>query len=285
MDRTVAAPQTIADYKRVEEAIRYLADRFSDQPGLGEVAEHVHLSPFHFQRLFKRWAGTTPKRFLQFLTVEYAKRRLEESGSVLDASLEAGLSGPGRLHDHFVAIEAMTPGEYKRGGKGLRIGYGFHNSPFGECLLAATSRGVCSLSFVDENRELALSGLQKRWPAAVWEESPAQTEPLAGTIFGDEAPVVLHLKGTNFQLNVWRALLSIPEGHLVSYADLARAVGRPRAARAVAGAVAANPVGYLIPCHRVIRQIGALGGYRWGETRKRALIGWEAARRSSGARA
>lgn len=272
----------VSDYQRIEQAILFLERNLHLQPRLEEVARSVHLSEYHFQRLFRRWAGISPKRFLQFLTVEYAKRRLEESRPLLSVAHEAGLSGAGRLHDLFVAAEAVTPGEFRRRGEGVRIGWGVHDTPFGRCLLAATGRGICALSFVEPGgEEEALRELEGRWSGAELAEDAAGTAALAARVFeGAEGggPLTLHLRGTNFQLRVWDALLRVPAGHLVTYGDLARRLGSPGASRAVGSAVARNPVGYLVPCHRVIRELGALGGYRWGTARKRALLGWEAAR-------
>ena len=274
------------DYHRIEQALRFIEDNYQAQPDLESVARELGLSPHHFQRLFRRWAGISPKRFLQALTVEQAKRALAGSQSVLDASYDAGLSGPGPLHDLFVACEAMTPGEYKRLGAGLAIRFGFHESPFGEALVMHTERGVCGLAFVVDDEAAALADMTRRWPAARFIADPATTRAIAARIFalpdagGAKAagPIPLLLKGTNFQIQVWQALLRIPSGHVVSYDQIARAIGRPGAARAVGGAVAANPVSYLVPCHRVIQQSGAIGGYYWGPARKRAMLGWEAAR-------
>ncbi len=277
------------DYARIEQAIGYLDAHFREQPSLAEIAAQVHLSEFHFQRLFKRWAGVTPKRFLQYLTVHYTGELLRNDHKVLEASLRAGLSGPGRLHEQFVNVQAMTPGEAQRRGAGLTIRYGLHPSPFGDCLLARTARGICALRFIDANEAAdALSELRREWPAAHWVEDVAGGAGLAAELF--EAPykatdkrIELDLKGTNFQLQVWQALLRIPPGEVIAYQDLAEDLGRPEASRAVAGAVAKNPIAYLIPCHRVIRATGAFSGYRWGVTRKKALLGWEAARRETSA--
>ena len=267
-----------ADYRRIERAIRYLEQNFLDQPSLEELAGNSGLSPFHFQRLFKRWAGISPKRFLQFLTVEYAKGLLEESHTLLDTAYEAGLSGPGRLHDLFVKIEAVTPAEYKRSGAGVKIRFGFHDSPFGECLIAVTDRGICGLSFASATREEALANLLNRWPGAKLIEDAKATRPSAEKIFSPaKEKLSLFLKGTNFQIKVWEALLHVPSGRLCCYEDLARAVGEPAASRAVGSAVGANPVAFLIPCHRVIRKSGIIGSYRWGTARKKAMLAWEAA--------
>lgn len=273
-----------SDYQRIKEAIQYLESSFLQRPSLEEIAASVHLSKYHFQRLFKRWAGISPTQFLHYLTLDYAKERLSQSRSVLDVSLDAGLSGPGRLHDLFVTFEAMTPGEYKRQGAGLEIAYGFHDTPFGLCLLATTERGVCALTFLSGgDRSATLEELGGHWPQATLTEEPARTQPLVDQIFVPTAtaqprPFHLLLKGTNFQVKVWEALLRIPPGALVSYGDIAAYLGNPRGARAVGGAVARNPVAYLIPCHRVINGSGAIHNYRWGATRKKAMVAWEAGR-------
>ena len=275
---------TNSDYDRIERAILFLEQNWRRQPSLDEVARSVHLSEFHFQRLFRRWAGISPKRFLQFLTVEHAKRRLDESRPLLETAYDAGLSGPGRLHDLFVTLEAVTPGEYKARGAGLTVSYGFHETPFGTALLAATPRGLCHLSFATEEDGDGLGDLRERWSAATLVEDPRATEDFARRIFspderrGDEAPIPLFVQGTNFQVRVWQALLAMPLGTVTTYEALAARVGRPDATRAVAGAVASNRVGFLIPCHRVIRKLGVVTGYRWGSARKRAMLGWEAAR-------
>lgn len=274
---------TPEDYSRIEKAIQFLGANFREQPTLGQVARSVNLSEHHFQRLFRHWAGISPKRFLQFLTVEYAKELLEESRSVLEVSLESGLSSPGRLHDLFVNVEAVTPGEFKTRGAGLNISYGFHPTPFGSCLLAVTERGICGLLFLAGRRE-ALEDLKARWPGAALAENPELTAPRLGQIFPRSSskgarPLSLYLRGTNFQIKVWEALLRIPAGSVVSYEDLAVHLGQPRAARAVGNAVGENPVAFLIPCHRVIRKMGVVGDYRWGAARKKAMLAWEAARR------
>ena len=272
------------DYKRIEKAIQFVEDNFKSQPGLDQIAESVHLSKYHFDRMFKRWAGISPIQFLQFMTLDYTKQKLADSKSLLDTSLGAGLSGPGRLHDLFVTFEAMTPGEFKSQGAGLEISYGFSDSPFGDCLLAITKRGICYLGFViGDNRSEALDQLVEAWPKAVFTESPRPISSMVKSIFRigqtkNTRPFNLHLKGTNFQINVWKALLRIPEGWVVSYQDIASYIGHPRAFRAVANAIAINPVAYLIPCHRVIAKSGRIYQYRWGSARKKALFGWEAAR-------
>lgn len=275
------------DYDRIEEAIRFLEANFRRQPSLEEIAAHTGLSPFHFQRCFRRWAGVTPKQFLQYLTLGYAKERLRQSRNLLDTSLDCGLSGPGRLHDLFVTLDALTPGEYKALGAGLLIRYGFHPTPFGTCLIALTERGVCALRFVtDEERAGALAAVQQEWERSRLEEDREATAAAVAQIFGEgstegEPRLRLLVKGTNFQVKVWEALLRIPAGRVVSYGDLARMIGAPSASRAVGSAVGDNPVGFLIPCHRVIRETGVISGYRWGTARKRAILAWEAARRAN----
>lgn len=275
-------PMTVdTDYARVERAISYLEDNYRKHPSLPDIARHVHLSPFHFERLFKRWAGVTPKQFIHFLTLSHAKTLLRQSKSVLAAAYDTGLSSGSRLHDLFVKIEAATPGEFKAGGKGLTIRYGFHDTVFGTCFLAITERGICSMSFNDaEERGAVIDALQSAWPHAQLMPAPEETARLVEQIMAFEMPgqpFHLHVRGTNFQLQVWQALLKIPAGQVVSYEDLALSMGRPNATRAVSSAVARNPVGYLIPCHRVIRKSGAFGKYHWGTTRKKAILGWEMA--------
>ena len=275
--------QHAMDYQRIERAIRFLETHVTQQPRLEEIAQHVNVSKYHFQRLFKRWVGISPTQFLQFLTLEYTKQKLAEGQSLLNASYDAGLSGPSRLHDLFITFEAMTPGDYKHMGAGLHIEYGFHPTPFGECVLAKTERGICYLGFVDQKgQEQAFSHLQSSWKQATFYEAPHQTGPFVEQIFStvtqtpESPPFHLLLKGTNFQVNVWQALLSIPQGTLVSYHDIAEYIGKPKASRAVARAVAINPIAYLIPCHRVISKAGKIHHYRWGSARKKALVGWEA---------
>ncbi len=283
------APLDGREALRMEAALDYLAAHVQNQPSLGEIARHVGLSEYHFQRLFSRWVGISPKRFLQYLTLGEAKRVLAESASVLDAAYEAGLSGPGRLHDLFVTYEAMTPGEYKLKGHGLEIRYGFHPSPFGECLLMVTERGVCGLGFVVQgDRAGTLAELRRDWAAARFIADQPGTASFAARIFrGDKSgeaaergPLKLLLRGTPFQLKVWEALLTVPPGCLTSYADIARRLGYPeggQVARAVGRANATNTISYLIPCHRVIQKSGLVSGYRWGTGRKLAMIGWEVA--------
>ncbi|WP_429207745.1 bifunctional transcriptional activator/DNA repair enzyme AdaA [Aeromonas veronii] len=273
----------MSDYARIADAIRFIASQVERQPTLDEIAAHVHLSPFHFQRLFSRWAGVTPKRYLQVLTLERAKALLQESRPLLEVADTLGLSSGSRLYDHFVQLEAVTPGEYKQRGAELVIDHGVHDTPFGQAFVALTPRGVCNFSFLDEKApEVPLAALAHSWPEARLQEAPSRTQNVINTMFdGCKAPyrpISLHVSGTNFQISVWRALLQIPPAKVVSYAQVANAVGNPNAARAVGLAVGANPVALMIPCHRVIQQNGKLGGYHWGETRKQAIHAWEAAR-------
>ena len=273
--------QSAQDYALVAQAIRYIESHRREQPELAAIAGHVGLSEFHFQRLFSRWAGVSPKRFLQALTVEEARRSLTRSGSVLDAAYETGLSGPGRLHDLLVQCQAATPGEVKSGGEGLTIRYGVEPTPFGDALIGVTERGICAFSFVSEDKAgRAIEELHARWPGARLREDRDKTAAIAQRIFADsrsDEPLHLLIKGTNFQMQVWQALLRLPSGSLTTYGDLAQAIGRPSAARAVGSAVGSNAIAWLIPCHRVIRQTGVVDGYRWGSDRKRAMLGWEAA--------
>ncbi|MDH5748479.1 MAG: methylated-DNA--[protein]-cysteine S-methyltransferase [Rhodospirillales bacterium] len=271
------------DYRRIEAAILYIDEHLLDQPDLETMAAAAGLSPFHFQRLFSRWAGISPTRFLRFLTVGYAKDALENSQSVLDAALQAGLSGPGRLHDLFVSYEALSPGEYKNKGRGVTITYGVHSGPFGEFLLLLTDRGICGMEFIDGNLDDMLAASRARWPGAEFMFDPAATGTVADKLFPAcaNAPrprLNLHLGGTNFQIKVWQAMLHIPPGVLASYGDVARIIGNPRAGRAIGNAMAANPLAFLIPCHRVIRANGLHHAYRWGRARRLAINGWEAAR-------
>lgn len=268
------------DYQRIEGAIRFLETNFKRQPELADIAASVHLSEYHFQRLFTRWVGISPKRYLQFLTKESAKIWLKESASLLETTYASGLSSPGRLHDLFVTCEAVTPGEFKRKGEGLHITYGIHPSPFGECLMAVTKRGMCSLMFVEgSDREALLAAFRRDWQMAELQEDPARTLPLLEQVFSTSSPasLPLHLLGTNFQIKVWEALLRIPPGAVTTYAGVAQSIGRPSSARAVSNAVAHNPIAYIIPCHRVIRESGEMGGYRYGIPRKRAMLAWETA--------
>lgn len=278
-----AAPSEDDDYARIARAIAFLRGARGRQPQLEDVARSVNLSPFHLQRIFTRWAGISPKRLLQVLTLDFAKQWLARSADVLNASFETGLSGPSRLHDLFVSIEAMSPGEYRKAAAGLVIRYGFHPTPFGEMLIGITGRGVCFLEFLTDNtRKEMLTQMEQAWPKADLRSAPSDTGSVATAIFGrfpaPSAPLALLVRGTNFQVRVWRALLNIPDGHVASYSGIARAVGLPDSHRAVANAVGANPIAWLIPCHRVLRADGRIGGYRWGENRKDACLVWELGR-------
>lgn len=268
-----------AAYQQIERAILHLVAHATDRPSLEEIAQHANLSPFHFHRLFSRWAGTTPKRFLQYLALEDVRSRLI-STDVLGAALDSGLSSAGRLHDLSVTLEAVTPGELRRGGAGLEIRWGLHPSPFGPALIGITRRGVCHLSF-EQSDESGPAVLRTRWPNASLVEDPELSAGMLHRVFRRPPekgePLSVWIRGTNFQTRVWDALLRIPPGSTVTYKRIAEALGFPNAARAVGGAVGANPIAYLVPCHRVIRESGALGGYRWGEPRKRVLLAWEAA--------
>ncbi|AWW28905.1 cysteine methyltransferase [Echinicola strongylocentroti] len=273
--------QEIITYQRIAEALNYLQNNFQQQPTLDEVAETAHLSPHHFQRLFSEWAGVSPKKFLQYISIGHAKKILSNpSSNLLEAAMETGLSGTGRLHDLFVTIEGMTPGEYKNGGKNLQISYTFSTTPFGPVLVAATQKGICHMSFV-EDRNQALNHLQSLFPKALFSAQPSPLHHKALNIFQKDwqqmDAVKLHLKGTDFQLNVWECLLKIPHGKLSTYGHIAQHIDKPNAARAVGTAIGRNPVAFLIPCHRVIQASGVIGGYMWGPLRKKAIIGWEAA--------
>ena len=312
-------------YERIAKALAFMRQNHLNQPDLETIAQHVHLSEYHFQRLFTKWAGISPKRFLQYLTVEYAKSKITETKSLLELTVNAGLSSPGRLHDLFVKLEAMSPGEFKAGGAGLQIWYGVHETPFGRCLIAMTARGICNLHFfnvIDEktaeahfctewaNAEIirdqeATREISDRFqPVAAYRRSVSEAKPLAlakrfsaldaesakvkkgkeaisdrfQPVAANRSPLVLYVKGTNFQIQVWRALLRVPFGGITTYQGLAESMGRPTAARAIGNALGSNPVGYFIPCHRVIRESGEMGGYRWGLERKAVLLGWEASR-------
>lgn len=271
------------DYMKIEEAIRYIETHFRAQPELAEVAGAVGVSPEYFQKIFSRWAGISPKRFLQHVTLAHAKPLLEGAASVLDTTMEVGLSSPGRLHDLFVVCEAMTPGTYKQRGTGLTIAYGLHDTPFGTALLALSDKGICELDYPPHaTRDAAHATMAAKWPGAALAYDEARTKPYIDEIFAPllgnpshRLPLSLHLKGTNFQMKVWQALLRIPQGRLVSYEDVAASVGNPRAVRAVGSAVGDNPIAYLIPCHRVLRKSGAIGGYATGTARKRAMLALE----------
>ncbi len=272
------------DYQRIEQAIRFIRENFQDQPDLDEIARQIHLSPFHFQRIFKEWAGVSPKKFLQFISIEYAKQLLKEQKSLATVSFETGLSGTSRLHDLFIQIEGMTPGEYQQGGKNLHIYYSVAETLFGNILIASTKKGICHLSFIDEISGLPEADIKVRFPAATLEQKTDLQQQQALKLFHDDwtdlEKIKLHLKGTPFQIKVWTALLRIPAGSLRSYLNIAGEIGDPRASRAVGTAIGNNPIAFLIPCHRVITSSGNLGGYHWGVDRKTALIGWEAAKES-----
>lgn len=272
-------------YNTVATAIDYIKEHFKTQPDLQEIAAAVHMSPFHFQRVFAEWAGVTPKKFLQYLTLDYAKTMLrEEKVTVFDAAFEAGLSGTGRLHDLFINIESMTPGEYKNGGKALHINYSFAESPFGDIIVASTSKGICHMAFADD-QQLALQELTAQFPHAQFTQMVDLIQQNTLYVFTQDwsrlSEIKLHLRGTDFQLKVWEALLKIPMGNLTTYSQLAATLQNPNASRAVGTAVAQNPVAFLIPCHRVIKATGDTGQYHWGSTRKSAIIGWEAARKKN----
>lgn len=272
-------------YNRIAEAIEYIKDNFKQQPNLDEVAEQVHLSPFHFQRLFSEWAGTTPKKFLQYISVEHAKKMLQEQQATLfDTAYETGLSSTSRLHDLFVKVEGMTPAEYKNGGRNLHINYSFAESPFGNLIVASTEKGVCYMAFEDDE-EKALKNLIAKFPNAIFQRKLDLLQQNALFIFQNDwsklGEVKLHLKGTDFQLKVWESLLKIPMGQLSTYGNIAEKIGNPNASRAVGTAIGSNPVAFLIPCHRVIQSTGTFGGYMWGNTRKTAIIGWEGAKTHS----
>ncbi|MEA5471239.1 methylated-DNA--[protein]-cysteine S-methyltransferase [Spirulina sp. 06S082] len=270
------------DYDRIAQAIAFMQQNYLNAPDLATVAQQVNLSEYHFQRIFVQWVGISPKRFWQYLTVEYAKTKMAETRNLLDLALNSGLSGSGRLHDLFVKLEALSPGEFKAGGRGLTIGYGLHDTPLGRVLLAQTPRGICNFYLLGSiGEEAAGQFLREEWPNAEIRCDRATTQAMIAQIFHrdrfhQDKPLSLLVKGTNFQIQVWRALLRIPFGGLTSYQTIAQAIGRPRAARAVGNAVGRNPISYLIPCHRVLRESGALGGYRWGCDRKALILGWEA---------
>ena len=274
------------DYRRIEDTIHWVRENFRNQPSVGEMAEVAHLSPFHFSRLFREWAGISPQKYLRIVTHESARTELARGGGLLEAAVELGLSGPGRLHDLFVDIEAVSPGEYRSGGQDVTIRYGEANSPFGTCAIASTPRGICSLEFVTADRnDLFVTSLARKWPFANLQVDSESAASIAHSIFSstEETRLRVHVQGTNFQVQVWKALLRLAAGKTTSYGALARAVDRPGAARAVGSAVGSNPVAWLIPCHRVLRSDGHLGGYHWGTRRKEAMLAWEATHSMSAA--
>ncbi|PSC03322.1 6-O-methylguanine DNA methyltransferase [Alsobacter soli] len=272
----------LEDYDRVRKALAFLTEAWRRQPSLEEVAAHVGVSSSHLHHIFRRWAGLTPKAFLQALTLDHARALLRDSASVLDATYEVGLSGPGRLHDLFVTHEAMSPGEWKARGEGVTLSYGFHPSPFGEAIVVATPRGLAGIGFVDDgDRAAALADMVRRWPRAAFVEDQGATAGVARRAFDPEAwrqdrPLRVVLIGTDFEVRVWQTLLRIPMGRATTYSDIARHIGAPKAARAVGAAVGRNPISFVVPCHRVLGRSGALTGYHWGLTRKQAMLGWEA---------
>lgn len=267
------------DYQRIAKAITFIKEHSTEQPNLDDIAGAVHLSPYHFHRLFKKWAGVTPKAFLQYISLDHAKELLQQNQTIEEASFHTGFSSSSRLHDLFVNIEGMTPGEFKNGGRELEISYSFTQSPFGEVLIASTEKGICNLLFVDDKNS-GLKKMQNLWSqAAIIENKNQHIEKLRNNFsdWQNIEKIKLHIRGTDFQLKVWEALLKIPAGKLATYSDVAGQINNPKAARAVGMAIGRNPVGYLIPCHRVIKKTGDIGEYQWGSTRKTAIIGWESA--------
>ncbi len=270
------------DYQRIEQAIRFIEDNFQRQPSLKEIAEEVNLSEFHFDRMFTKWAGTSPQRFMRFLSKEYAKDVLTQTKDLLDTTVQMGLSSSSRLHDLFVTFEAITPAEFKRKGEGLRISYGTHETPFGYAFIAVTTRGILELTFLSEHEAIdELISLKNTFPRAEFIENQEDTSVFINQIFVEtdhKSPLTLLVRGTNFQIKVWEALLKIPSGKLACYEDIAKLIEQPTAQRAVGTAIGSNHIAYLIPCHRVIQKVGTTGNYRWGEYRKKAILGWESSR-------
>lgn len=274
--------QETINYDRIAQAIDFITDNFKEQPSLEEVAEQVHLSNYHFQRMFVEWAGVSPKQFLQYLNVEHAKSVLKnEQATLSEAAYATGLSGTGRLHDLFIKIEGMTPGEFKNGGEGLSINYSFAETPFGDVILASTTKGICHMAFAEHHQE-AFDVLLGKFPKATFRQHVDLIQQNALYIFTHDwnklSQIKLHLKGTDFQIKVWEALLKIPMGQLSTYGQIAATIDKPKASRAVGTAIGSNPIAFLIPCHRVIQSSGLIGQYHWGSTRKTAMIGWEAAK-------
>jgi AraC family transcriptional regulator of adaptative response/methylated-DNA-[protein]-cysteine methyltransferase len=286
--------ETDINYNRIEKAIQYLEENFQRQPELDEVAEKVHLSPFHFQRIFTDWAGISPKRFLQFLTVDFLKTKLEESKNMIEAADAAGLSSQSRVYDLFTTLEAVTPHEYKQKGSGICIEYGIHETHFGMCLIGVTKRGICWLSFIEtaEDSKIELEKMKEHWHNSIFHQDQNLTQAFIHSIFnrkaadlpagkaGAQTKLHVFVKGTNFQIKVWEALLKIPSGDVTTYQNIAQQIQSPKAMQAVGSAVGSNHIAYLIPCHRVIRKDGILGEYRWSSTRKKSIIGWEMAKAS-----
>jgi AraC family transcriptional regulator of adaptative response/methylated-DNA-[protein]-cysteine methyltransferase len=271
------------NYQRIEQAIQYLEKNFLRQPELDDVAENVHLSPFHFQRIFTEWAGISPKRFLQFLTVDFLKEKLRQSKNLVEAAESAGLSSQSRVYDLFTTLEAVTPQEYKLSGSGIKIEYGFHETPFGLCLIGVTERGICWLSFLSADQDLKseLEKMKLHWHNSIFHEDISLTKHFLDQIFQittQKQKLHVFVKGTNFQVKVWEALLRIPQGEVTTYQNIATSIQNPNALQAVGSAVGSNHIAYLIPCHRVIRKDGVLGEYRWEPTRKKSMIGWEMAK-------
>jgi len=271
------------DFRRIEKAIQFIEENFQNQPSMKEIAEHVALSEFHFNRLFSKWAGTSPQRFMRFLTKEFAKEKLAESANILEATFESGLSSSSRLHDLFVSYEAMTPAEFKAKGAGLSVYYGIHETPFGECLIAITERGITDFRFLEEeSKPLIIKEIQQDFEKAKLIFDNNLTKPFIEQIFYENSnanePIKVLIRGTNFQIKVWEAPLQIPFGQMLSYETIANAIGKPTAQRAVGTAIGSNRLGYIIPCHRVLQKVGGIGGYRWGTTRKKAILGWEMAK-------
>jgi len=283
----IVSSETNINYQRIEQAIRYLEENFQRQPELDEVAEKVHLSPFHFQRIFTDWAGISPKRFLQYLTVDFLKTKLKESKNIVEAAESAGLSSQSRVYDLFTTLEAVTPQEYKLSGSGIKVEYGFHETPFGTCLIGVTERGICWLSFVAIGDEAAveMEKMKEHWHQSIFHQNQSVTESFTNKIFnrGDaetQSKINVFVKGTNFQVKVWEALLRLPIGSVTTYQNIAEKIKNPKAMQAVGSAVGSNHIAYLIPCHRVIRKDGILGEYRWSAARKKSIIGWEMSKAS-----
>ena len=281
----MSVDRTYKDYSRIEKAIVYINNNFREQPSLEEISTAVNMTPFHFQRLFSEWAGVSPKKFLQYVSLRYAKHLLQRNTPLMDVSHTIGFSGSGRLHDLFINIEGMTPGEFKNGGACLTINYSFRESPFGNIIIASTNKGVCYIHF-QNNESIALSDLKASFPSAVYHQTEDNYQKDALSIFQKNwshiDQIKLHLRGTRFQIKVWESLLKIPKGGLSTYGDIAKKIGNPKAARAVGTAIGANPIAFLIPCHRVIQSNGKFGGYLWGANKKMAIIGWEAATTNQG---